>query len=81
MLYIIEDKEVEKKYCFSLKKAIDSASKSPLLHNYKIHATKSCLPPPKEIKGNDLISCVGWKGSLDSGNMIADTPSLITIYL
>ena len=37
-----------------MKKSIDLASKSPLLLNYKIYATKSCQPSPKEIKGNIL---------------------------
>ena len=50
---MIEDKEVERKYGFNLRNSIDSASKNPLLLNYKIYATKSCLPSPKEIKGNN----------------------------
>ena len=37
-----------------MKKSIDLAAKSPLLSNYKIYATKSCQPAPKEIKGNIL---------------------------
>ena len=42
---------MEKKFGFNLKKSIDLASKNPLLSNYKIYATKSCQPSPKEIKG------------------------------
>ena len=52
--HIIEDIEIEKKYGFNMKKSIDLAAKSPLLSNYKIYATKSCQPAPKEIKGNIL---------------------------
>ena len=42
---------MEKKFGFCLKKSIEIASKRPLLLNYKFYATKSCTPPPEQIKG------------------------------
>ena len=38
-----------------MKRSIEIAAKNPLLVNYKFHATKSCLPPPEQIKGNKCL--------------------------
>ena len=45
---------MEKKFGFCLKKSIEIASKRPLLLNYKFYATKSCTPPPEQIKGKTV---------------------------
>merc|ERR1712150_31242 len=55
--YIIKDKETEKKYGITLQCKLQKASKAPLLSNYKVYATKSCVPPPDKIK--EIVECAG----------------------
>ena len=55
--HLIEDTETERKYGFSLRKSIQTASKTPLLQTYKVHATKCCLPPPDQLK--EIVECAG----------------------
>jgi hypothetical protein len=47
----VADKEAEKKWGFSLSTSLVTASKSKLLDGYKVFATSSVLPCPKELKG------------------------------
>ena len=49
--YLVADKEAEKKWGFSLSTSLVTASKSKLLDGYKVFATSSVLPCPKELKG------------------------------
>lgn len=44
--HLIEDCETEKKFGFSLRKSLQTASKTPLLQHYKVHATKYRVPSP-----------------------------------
>ena len=46
-----DNKEAEKKWGFSLGTSLVTASKSKLLDGYKVFATSSVLPCPKELKG------------------------------
>ena len=60
-----------------MKKSIDLAAKSPLLSNYKIYATKSCQPAPKEIKGNILKELI--QIGIKSKNAVVRNSMLIII--
>jgi hypothetical protein len=55
-LHIINDEEAEKKWAFSLARTLRAAAKSPLLAGYKVHATKSVVPPPAQLKGKYSFS-------------------------
>ena len=50
-LHIVADEESERKWGFSLRRTLREAPKTPLLANYKVHATKSVVPPPEQLKG------------------------------
>ena len=49
--YLVQDKEAEKKWGFTLQNSLLTASKTKLLDGYKVFATSSVLPSPKELKG------------------------------
>jgi len=55
--YLVADKEAEKKWGFSLGTSLVTASKSKLLDGYKVFATSSVLPCPKELK--EIVECAG----------------------
>ena len=55
-LHIVADEESEKKWGFSLRRTLRDAPKTPLLANYKVHATKSVVPPPEQLKGTEVQS-------------------------
>ena len=50
-LHIVADEESERKWGFSLRRTLREAPKTPLLASYKVHATKSVVPPPEQLKG------------------------------
>lgn len=49
--HVVNDEESERKWGFNLRTTLSTSSKSSFLSGYKIFATKSVLPPPKEMKG------------------------------
>lgn len=49
--HLIRDEESEKKWGFNLSTTLRAASKSLLLAGFKVHATKSVVPPPDQLKG------------------------------
>lgn len=55
--HLVEDKEAEKKWGFSLQNSLTAASKDKLLDGYKVFATPSVLPSPKELK--EIVQCAG----------------------
>jgi hypothetical protein len=50
--HLLEDDEAEKKWGFRLMTSLVQAGKHPLLKGFKVSATKKCLPPPDQLKGN-----------------------------
>jgi hypothetical protein len=54
---LVQDKESEKKYNFILQSSLSNASKTKLLGGYKVFATSSVLPCPKELK--EIVECAG----------------------
>jgi hypothetical protein len=54
--HLLEDEESEKKLGFRLSTSSGQASKQPLLKGYKVAATKNCVPPPSELKGNEPVA-------------------------
>ncbi|XP_056141945.1 trichohyalin-like [Lampris incognitus] len=56
-VFIVNDKEQEKKFNFCLEKSLRIASSQPLLQGYNIHVTKSVKPEPMHMK--DIICCSG----------------------
>ena len=53
--HLVEDHESEKKWGFDLRGCLKGSSKSPLLAGYKVHGTKSVLPPPDQLKGKSFL--------------------------
>ena len=64
---MLEDNESEKKFGFKLSASLNQAAKSPLLKGYKVTATKKCIPPPQELKG-EASWCPSWRPEVDSLN-------------
>ena len=59
-LHIVADEESERKWGFSLRRTLREAPKTPLLANYKVHATKSVVPPPEQLKGTEVHYINPW---------------------
>jgi len=64
--YLLQDKEAEKKWGFSLENSLTSASKNQLLDGFKVFATSNVQPSPKDLK--EIIACAG-------GNFLTKLPS------
>ena len=53
--HILADDESEKKWGFKLNASLAQAAKEPLLQGYKVGATKKCMPPPDQLKGEPIV--------------------------
>ena len=68
--YLVADKEAEKKWGFSLGTSLVTASKSKLLDGYKVFATSSVLPCPKELKGIYFLFLISHCLDLDLNGLL-----------
>lgn len=48
--FILEDKEAQKKFNFSMERSLELAQNAGLLDGYKIHVTPNVRPPPDDMK-------------------------------
>ncbi|KAM4020693.1 mediator of DNA damage checkpoint protein 1 isoform 2-T4 [Anomaloglossus baeobatrachus] len=55
--FLVNDKEQEKSFNFTLSKSLQKAKKHPLLEGYDIHVTANVKPEPDHMK--DIIRCSG----------------------
>ena len=53
---MLKDEASEKQHKFSLEKSLEKAAARKLLSDYQVHATRSVLPPPPQMKGESLTS-------------------------
>ncbi|XP_073405037.1 mediator of DNA damage checkpoint protein 1 isoform X2 [Dendrobates tinctorius] len=55
--FLVNDKEQEKTFNFTLSRSLQKAKKRPLLEGYEIHVTANVKPEPDHMK--DIIRCSG----------------------
>ncbi|KAK2723357.1 uncharacterized protein LOC136033805 [Artemia franciscana] len=55
--FILEDKEMEEKFGFNLKRTLNAAARSPLLTGQTVFVTPSVKPDPSQMK--EIIECAG----------------------
>ncbi|XP_040261756.1 mediator of DNA damage checkpoint protein 1 isoform X2 [Bufo bufo] len=55
--FLVNDKEQEKNFSFTLSESLQKAKRRPLLEGYEIHVTANVKPEPDHMK--DIIRCSG----------------------